>query len=126
LTARVIAASVGLFYLATGLWAFLDPASFAGSVATFFPYNRHLLHDSGAFSAGLGLVLLLSSFRSEGLIAALLGVLAASVLHLVAHVEDIPLGGHPGTDIPILALVCVVLAAGVVAAARPVPRTLQR
>jgi hypothetical protein len=118
LSARLIAAGVGLFYLASGLWAFLDPASFAGTVATFDPYNRHLLHDSGAFSAGLGLVLLISAWKADGIRPALLAALAASVLHLGAHVEDIGLGGHPATDIPALALVCVALVAGVVAASR--------
>jgi predicted anti-sigma-YlaC factor YlaD len=126
LSARVIAAAVGLFYLGTGLWAFFDPASFAGSVATFAPFNRHLLHDAGAFSTGLGVVLLISAWRPSGLVEALLAVLAASLLHLWAHIEDINLGGRPGSDIPILALVCVALGAGVVAASRSSSRAVGR
>ena len=42
----------GLFMLALGIWAFFAPASFADFAA--FPYNRHLLHDVGAFQIGLG------------------------------------------------------------------------
>jgi uncharacterized membrane protein len=110
MTARVIAAVIGAFYLVTGIWAFVDPGGFAGSVATFSPYNRHMLHDAGAFSTGLGLVLIVSAWISEGLRVTLGGVLAASLLHLWAHIEDIGLGGHPTTDIPILALICVGLA----------------
>src|SRR5215212_9317849 len=42
----------GLFMLALGIWAFFAPASFADFIA--FPYNRHLLHDVGAFQIGIG------------------------------------------------------------------------
>ena len=118
MSARAIAVVIGLFYLGSGLWAFFDPYSFAGSVATFSPFNRHLLHDAGAFSTGLGLVLLVSAWLSEGVLPAMVAVLAASLLHLWAHIEDVALGGHPTTDIPILAVVCLVLVAGVVLASR--------
>lgn len=113
IASRLIAAGIGIFYLVIGAWAFVDPPSFAQSVATFSPFNRHLLHDSGAFSAGLGLVLILAAWMAEALRPALLGVLGASVLHLGAHIEDMTLGGHPSTDIPILMLICAALAAGV-------------
>lgn len=113
MTARLIAAVVGLFYLVAGIWALVDPAGFAGSVATYSPFNRHLLHDVGAFTAGLGLVLIVAAWMSEGLRPALIAVLVASLLHLWSHVEDAGLGGRPATDIPILALVCVSLAAAV-------------
>lgn len=130
MTARFIAAAVGVFYLVTGAWAFADPAGFAGSVATFSPFNRHLLHDSGAFSAGLGLALVISAWMDEALLPALLGVLGASLLHLWAHVEDVGLGGRPTTDIPVLALVCVALAIGIAFASRranpPAPRVGSR
>jgi hypothetical protein len=113
MSSRLIAVVIGIFYVITGVWAFLDPASFAGSVATFPPFNRHLLHDAGAFSTGLGLVLLLSAWISDRLLPALLAVLAASLLHVMAHAEDIGLGGRPSTDIPVLSLICVALLAGV-------------
>ena len=48
----------GLFMLVLGIWAFFPPASFAEFVA--FPYNRHLLHDVGAFQIGIGTTMLLA------------------------------------------------------------------
>lgn len=123
MTARLIAGIIGLFYLATGVWAYADPAGFTSSVATFPPFNRHLLHDTGSFSTGLGLVLIFSAWKTEGLRPALIAVLGASVLHLWAHIEDIGLGGRPGTDIPILSVICVVLAAGAVLSFRPSSRS---
>ena len=52
--ARVAAWAVAFFWLGSGLWAFLAPQSFFNQLATFPPYNEHLLHDIGAFSIGLG------------------------------------------------------------------------
>src|SRR5215208_5817921 len=49
---------IGLFTLAFGIWAFFAPTSFAEFVA--FPYNRHLLHDVGAFQIGIGTTMLLA------------------------------------------------------------------
>jgi hypothetical protein len=111
--ARAIALAVGAFYLFTGLWAFLAPAGFYGAVASFSPYNQHLLHDAGAFQVGLGLVLVLGAMSRAALRPALLAVLAASVLHLVAHVQDRALGGH-ATDVPVLSLICGLLAVAAV------------
>jgi len=97
-----------------GLWAFLGPASFYGQVATFQPYNQHFLHDAGAFQVGLGLALLLPAVLGRGLRPALLAVLAASLLHFVAHVEDVRLGGHPATDLTALGVLCLALVAALV------------
>jgi hypothetical protein len=110
LATRVIGAVVGTFYLITGAWSFLAPMSFFSSVASFAPPNVHLLHDLGAFQVGLGLALALPVPLRMPLRAPLIAVLAASVLHVLAHIEDIRLGGHPTTDLPILALICIVLA----------------
>ena len=107
--ARVIALIVGAFYLASGAWSFLYPSSFYGTVASFVPYNLHLLHDLGAFQVGLGLVLVVPVLLKLPLRAPLIAVLAASLLHVVAHLEDIRLGGHPATDLPALLLIVVAL-----------------
>ncbi len=112
--ARIIALAIGVFYLLVGLWAFLDPTSFYGEVATFQPYNQHFLHDAGAFQVGLGLALLLPAVVGRGLQPALLAVLAASLLHLVAHIEDVRLGGHSATDLTALGVLCLALAAALV------------
>jgi len=108
-----IALVTGVWYLAVGAWAFLAPASFSGSVATFPPYNQHLVHDAGAFQVGLGLSLVLGAAARAALQPALLAVLAASLLHVASHLEDRALGGHPGDPV-ILGLLCALLATGFV------------
>ena len=45
-----------------------------------------------------------------GILAITVGVLAGSLFHLLAHLMDIRLGGHPATDIPALALIVALLA----------------
>ncbi len=111
---RAVGALIGAFYLVTGAWAFLAPMSFFSTVATFAPLNIHLLHDAGAFQVGLGLALTVPVALRTPLRAPLIAVLGASVLHVLAHVEDIRLGGHPTTDLPVLILICVALAVALV------------
>jgi len=111
---RVIGAVIGAFYLVTGGWSFLAPLSFFSVVADFAPANIHLLHDLGAFQVGLGLALLVPVALGAPLRVPLIAVLGASVLHVFAHVEDINLGGHPTTDLPVLGLICVALAVALV------------
>ncbi len=122
MTARIIALVVGVFYMLLGLWAFLAPAGFYGQVASFQPYNQHLLHDVGAFQVGLGLALLLPAVLGRGLRPAVLAVLTASLLHLWAHVEDLRLGGHPATDLIVLGALCLALAAALLVDTR-LPRS---
>ncbi len=110
----VVGAVIGVFYLVTGTWAYLAPLSFFSAVATFAPLNIHLLHDAGAFQLGLGLALTVPVALRAPLRAPLIAVLGASVLHLLAHVVDIRLGGHPTTDLPVLALICVALAVALI------------
>jgi len=112
-TARLIALVTGVSYLVAGTWAFLVPASFSSSVATFPPYNQHLVHDAGAFQVGLGLALLLGAVTRAALQPVLLAVLVASLLHLASHLMDRALGGRP-VDPLILGLFCALLAAGFV------------
>jgi hypothetical protein len=121
--ARALAFVVGTFYLLSGGWAFLFPSGFYSTVATFTPYNLHLLHDAGAFQVGLGVSLLAAAVAGRGLAPVLLGVLAASLLHLFAHLLDIRLGGHPATDVPALALIVAVLAYTLVLELRTNART---
>lgn len=116
--ARVVVAAIGAFYVMTGVWAFLAPLSFFSAVATFAPSNIHLIHDVGAFQLGLGLALTVSVALRAPLRAPLIAVLGASVLHVVAHVEDIRLGGHPTTDLAVLTLICVALAVALVVEVR--------
>ena len=112
--ARVISVLVGVFYLVSGGWSFFFPDAFYATVANFFPYNVHLLHDLGAFQVGLGLALLVPVLLRLPVKASLVAVLVASLLHLFAHLEDLRLGGHPTTDLPALALVVLALGAALV------------
>src|SRR5437588_13097028 len=107
---RFIAAIVGAFYLGAGLWSFLVPTSFYTNVASFAPYNLHLLHDVGAFQVGVGGTLIAGALIGRALVPALIGALAGSVLHLLAHVLDVRLGGNPTTDLPALSLLALALA----------------
>ena len=102
----------GLLLLTSGLWAMLAPDSFYAVVATYPPYNRHLVHDLGAFLLGLGATLGLALALSDTLLAALSGNAVAGVAHFVSHVVDRELGGQP-TDpltIGLFALLLVALA----------------
>jgi hypothetical protein len=103
---------VGAFvFVVFGLWALVAPLSFFETVATFEPYNPHLLHDVGAFQLGLGIVLLLAAFpeRIDGLAAALIGVGSGAAAHLVSHLVDMDLGGNPASDTPILSVLAAIL-----------------
>ena len=117
---RAVALGGGAAFLFLGLWALFSPRSFFTSLATFQPYNVHLLHDIGAFQIGLGVVLLLAAFpqRFDGLAAGLLGAGAGSAAHLLSHVLDADLGGNPSTDIPTLSILGAVLIAAGFAHAR--------
>ena len=86
--ARPAAWLVAAFWLGSGLWAFFDPQSFFDQLATFPPYNQHLLHDIGAFSIGLGAVIAFALLRMSAMRAALLGVGVGSVVHVASHIID--------------------------------------
>lgn len=104
----------GALFLVSGLWAMASPRSFFRTAATFEPYNQHFLQDIGAFQIGLGAVLVLAVVLSgrNSLALALLGVGVGSGAHLTSHLLGRDLGGNPSTDIPLLAVVTVLLLAG--------------
>lgn len=112
---RGVAIVGGVAFVALGVWAMVDPASFFEMLARFEPYNQHLLQDIGAFQIGLGVVLLLAGWsgRADGLTVALLGVGVAAALHTVSHVVGHDLGGVPEREIPSFAgFAIILLAAG--------------
>ena len=109
---------IGAFYLITGAWSFLVPMSFFSAVATFAPLNVHLFHDIGAFQIGLGLALTVAVALRAPLRVPLVAVLGASVVHVIAHIEDVNLGGHPTTDLPALVLICAALAVALIVEVR--------
>ena len=92
--------------LGLGAWAFLAPESFS-SFIDYAPYNRHLIHDAGAFQLGIGVSLLAALWWPDGLLVALTGFAVASGLHTLSHAVDRSLGGHD-SDVPSLGLLTVV------------------
>ena len=88
-----LAAVAGVGLAATGAWAMLAPRSFYDGVATYPPFNEHLLHDIGAFLVGLGACLVVALWVRDGLVVALAGNVVGAVLHAVSHVVDRDLGG---------------------------------
>jgi hypothetical protein len=114
---RGVGVIAGIFFLAFGLWAMIAPGSFFQAVAAFDPYNQHFVQDIGAFQIGLGAVLLLAGIpaRADALAVALIGVGVGSAAHTLSHVLGRDLGGKPNVDIPLFAVLSVLLlAAGVV------------
>ncbi len=105
---NLVVVGVGLFNLFLGMWAFVAPRSFFDIVATFPPFNQHLLHDVGAFQAALGVTLLIALWVRDALTVAILGNLVAATIHVVSHVIDSDLGGR-ATDPVGLAFVAAAL-----------------
>lgn len=99
--------------LGFGIWALLDPRAFYQGVATWPPFNRHFIHDIGAFQIGLGVTLLLALMKGDALFVALAGAGAGQTVHAFAHWIDRDLGGKPSDPLSITAL-AVLLVAGAV------------
>jgi hypothetical protein len=107
----------GLAMLVPGIWAFVAPVGFADTIATFDPYNRHYLHDVGAFQIGVGVAALAALRWRDGATVGLAAFLAADAVHAVSHFLDRSLGGRPA-DGPLLALLAVLALVALVARAR--------
>ena len=107
-------------FLLFGVFALAAPQAFFDHLATFEPYNRHFIHDIGAFQIGMGAVLAFALFpqRFDGLTAALLGTGVGASAHVLSHLMDTDLGGTPATDIPTFTLLAVALMAAGVQRAR--------
>lgn len=110
---KVIAGIGAAALLAFGLWAFFDPRAFYKGVATWPPFNKHFIHDIGAFQIGLGLTLLLALVRGDALFVALAGVGGGAAVHAAAHWIDRDLGGK-STDPWVMTVLAVLLVAGAV------------
>lgn len=115
---QVLAAALSLLSVGLGLWAMLAPESFFAVVATYPPYNRHLVHDLGAFQLGLGGCLGMALFVRSALLAALAGTAIGAVAHFASHVVDRGLGGRPGDVMTVGVLAAVLVALTALQAAR--------
>jgi hypothetical protein len=108
---KVFAAVAGLFYLTFGLWAFAAPESFFDAIATYPPYNEHLIHDLGAFQIGIGAAALAGLVLSDALAAVLAGVAAGSLVHGISHIVDHGLGGRSSDPLTVTLVGLVALLA---------------
>ena len=103
-----------LFFLLPGIWAFIAPHSFYDQLATFPPYNRHLVHDIGACQIGIGAALLLALRWGDAKFVALAGAVAGALVHLLSHIIDHDQGGAD-SDVFVFGLAAVALVAAAVA-----------
>jgi Mn2+/Fe2+ NRAMP family transporter len=107
---RVIAVLFAVALLASGLWAMLAPESFYATVAQYPPYNRHFIHDIGAFMLGLGATLGFGLALADALLVALAGNSIGAIAHFISHLVDRDLGGQPND--PLIFGVFALLLAG--------------
>jgi peptidoglycan/LPS O-acetylase OafA/YrhL len=109
------------FFLVIGVWALADPTSFYTQVATFPPYNRHFLHDVGAFNLGLAAALALGLTRWPGRRVALWAAALAAVLHAGSHFADRHLGGHSSDPLALSLIAAALIGAAILATRGPEP-----
>jgi hypothetical protein len=105
--------------LGIGIWGFFSPRSFYESLATYPPYNPHLLRDIGAFNFGIGMTLLAALRFRDALLVALTGAAAAAVAHALSHLIDRGQGGR-ATDPYVFALLAALLVAATVVRSREI------
>jgi hypothetical protein len=91
---RVLVGLATLALVVSGLWAMVAPERFYASVALYPPYNRHFIHDIGAFMLGLGATLGFALAIGDALLVALAGNAIGAVAHFVSHAVDRELGGQ--------------------------------
>jgi hypothetical protein len=111
LVSTIVVATFGVFTLALGIWATFDTSSFYEEIAFFEPYNRHFLHDVGAFQMGLGAALLFALvWRGDAILAVLGGATVGAVVHWIVHVADEDIGGR-SSDPVTLGIIALILTA---------------
>ena len=118
---RITLAIGAVAFLVPGVWAFFAPVGFADTIATFDPYNRHYLHDLGAFQLGVGVAALVAVWVADGAVVGLSGFLAADGVHAVSHLIDRDLGGR-SADAPAIALLAVLALVALVVRVRELRR----
>jgi hypothetical protein len=106
----------GAVMLGFGVWAYAAPESFA-SFIDYQPYNRHLVHDAGAFQIAIGCTTLLALVWTDAVLLALTGFVIGSGLHTVSHYLDRHIGGHD-SDVPLLGLFTIIGLCGIAARLR--------
>lgn len=104
-----VTALAGAVFIGFGLWAFLAPHSFATAVVALPPYNRHLIHDLGAFQLGIGAALWGALVLRDALGVALVAGSVGTVTHLISHAVDHGLGGGHDSDLWLLGLLALLV-----------------
>jgi hypothetical protein len=79
-----------------GVWAFGWPRSFYDNVATYPPYNLHLVHNVGAFQLGIAAALAGALVWRDALTVALFGGTVGCGFHAISDFLDNDLGGSAG------------------------------
>lgn len=109
LVSNLVVAVFGVFTLALGIWAIVDPSSFFDNIADWPPYNRHFIHDLGAFQIALGATLIFALiWRSDAVLVALGGAAIGGTLHWIVHITDEEFGGAD-LDPYLLGIVALIL-----------------
>jgi hypothetical protein len=101
-------------FLVGGVWAFLWPHSFYESVATFPPFNLHLLHDVGAFQLGIAAAMIGGLIWRDALAVGLFGGVVGSTIHAISHLVDADLGGRASDPYTLSALALLLATALVI------------
>ncbi len=109
LVSNLVVAAFGFLTLSLGIWALTDPASFYDNIAEWPPYNRHFIHDLGAFQIALGATLLFALiWRGDAVLVALGGGAVGITLHWIVHITDEEFGGSD-LDPYLLGIVALIL-----------------
>jgi len=109
LVSNLVVAVFGVFTLSLGIWALADTTSFFDNIADWPPYNRHFIHDLGAFQIALGAALLFALiWQGDAVLAALGGGAIGATLHSIVHITDEEFGGSD-VDPYLLGIVALIL-----------------
>ncbi len=109
LVSNLVVTAFGLLTLSLGIWALADTTSFFDNIADWPPYNRHFIHDLGAFQIALGATLLFALiWQGDAVLAALGGAAIGATLHWIVHITDEEFGGGD-LDPYLLGIVALIL-----------------
>ena len=106
---RLLVALVAPAPVGPGVWAMAAPESFYATLAVYPPYNRHFVHDIGAFMLGLGTTFGFALALGDALLVALAGNTVGALAHFVSHAVDRDLGGQPGDPLVVGAFALVLV-----------------
>ncbi len=85
---QVVIALAGILHIAIGVLQLFAPLWFFEHIGDFAPFNRHYIGDLGAFTAPLGIGLLVAA-RNPYAYRAVVGIAAlANLLHVLNHLYD--------------------------------------